>query len=180
MIAYNHVRDEQFLSMIEDAICVRVATNLKQKKPLGFNQASMMALTEGMSVLGVYRKPLVDLLKRLLIEQDANKDFLINANPQLCLQVINFLDDFEVELSDKLRAILNSAVIKSHVKQDRFTLRELSYLALHKDILTKQNQTVLKHAIEKALPQAEQVTQEEMERFVLAYPDELVLIEPMT
>jgi hypothetical protein len=85
LIAYNHVKDEQFLKMIEDALCLRVATSLKDKKAIGLDMEAMLSLTEGMSVLATSRKPLNDLLKRVLAEQDANKDNLINLSPRLCL-----------------------------------------------------------------------------------------------
>jgi hypothetical protein len=47
-------------------------------------------------------------------------------------------------------------------------------------LLTEENRAVLKEAIENGLPVAPEITQEEMERFVLAYPDELSLISSMT
>lgn len=107
LIAYNHVRDEPFLKMIEDALCLRVATSIKDRRPLGLDTQAMLSLTEGMSVLGVSRKPLNDLLKRVVVEQDQNKDNLINLNPRLCLQVVNVLDDFEVAVTLKLKEVLN-------------------------------------------------------------------------
>jgi hypothetical protein len=147
LIAYNHVKDQQFLKMIEDALCLRVATSIKDKKPLGLDTQAMLSLTEGMSVLSQASKPLNDLLKRVIVEQDANKDNLINLSPRLCLQVINVLDDYEVAISPKLAEILNHAVIESHVKHNRFSLEDLSYLALSRDRLTESNQQVLKEAI---------------------------------
>lgn len=47
-------------------------------------------------------------------------------------------------------------------------------------MLTPDNQEVLKQAIQNALPEAPSITQDQMERFVLAYPEELTLIESMT
>ena len=75
----------------------------------------MLNLTEGMSVMSVSRKPLNDLLKRLLIEQSKNGDNLINLSPRLCLQTVALLNDYEVLLSPKVKEILNGAVIDSHV-----------------------------------------------------------------
>ena len=96
----------------------------------------MLYLTEGLSVLGQARKPLFDLLKRVLVEQDANRDNFINLSSNLCLQVVTLFEDFEVEISSKLKEILNLAVINSHVKQEQFTLNDLSYLALCKNIIS--------------------------------------------
>lgn len=139
LIAYNHVLDEEFLRMVEDALVMRVATCLKQKLPIQINQEAMFCLTEGLYNLGICRKPLIDLVKRLLVEQDENKDNFINLNPNLCLLVLRLFDDFEVPLSDKLHKILNTAVIESHVKHKKFSLSELSYLALSKDLLSEYN-----------------------------------------
>ena len=71
LVAHNHKNDDQFISMIEDALCLRVASSLKEKLPLSVDVDAMLNLTEGMSVLSRSRKPLNDLLKRLLLEQDA-------------------------------------------------------------------------------------------------------------
>jgi hypothetical protein len=147
LIAYNHVRDNDFIRLIEDSLCMRVATCLKQKQPIKIDLNAMNCLIEGISVLGEARKPLLDLVRRLLVEQDANGDNFINLSPRLCLQVVNLIDDFEVQISDKLREIVNNAVINSHVKANQFSLNDLSYLALSKDILTTTNQEILKEAI---------------------------------
>lgn len=37
LMAYNHVRDKQFIEMVEDALCMRVATSLKSGKPTGID-----------------------------------------------------------------------------------------------------------------------------------------------
>ena len=139
----------------------------------------MANLVEGMSTLSLSRKPLNDLLKRLVLEQDSRGDNFINLNPKLCLRVLSLISDFEIAVSQKLSDILNRAVVESHIKPGHFSLNDLSYVALCQDLLTEENRVVLKEAIESVLPTAPQVTQEEMERFVLSYPDELTLVAPM-
>jgi|LakMenE01Jun11ns_1017448.scaffolds.fasta_scaffold9153685_2 hypothetical protein len=100
----------------------------------------MLNLTEGMSVLSISRKPLNDLLKRAVIYQNENNDNLINLNPRLLLQTVALLNDYEVPISEKLKEILNVAIIESNVNEKRFSLDELSYLALaSKDFLTEEN-----------------------------------------
>ena len=37
LVAHNHKKDDQFISMIEDALCLRVATSLKEKLPVKHN-----------------------------------------------------------------------------------------------------------------------------------------------
>jgi hypothetical protein len=130
LVAHNHKKDDQFISMIEDALCLRVATSLKEKLPVAVDADSMLYLTEGMSVLSRSRKPLNDLLKRLLLQQDAQGDNFINLNPRLCLQVASLIDDFEVVISTKIREILNTAIVESHIKPGNFSLKDLSYIAL--------------------------------------------------
>lgn len=126
--------------MVEDALCLRVATRIKSKQPLQLDVKAMLDLTEGMSVLSISRKPLNDLLKRAVIYQNDNNDNLINLNPRLLLQIVALLNDYEVTISDKLKQILNVAIIESNVNLKRFSLDDLSYLALaSKDILTEDN-----------------------------------------
>lgn len=126
--------------MVEDALCLRVATRIKGKQPLQLDVKAMLDLTEGMSVLSISRKPLNDLLKRAVIYQNDNNDNLINLNPRLLLQIVALLNDYEVTISDKLKQILNVAIIESNVNLKRFSLDDLSYLALaSKDILTEDN-----------------------------------------
>jgi len=122
LVAHNHKKDDEFISMIEDALCLRVATSLKEKLPVAIDAQSMLNLTEGMSILSRSRKPLNDLLKRLLLEQDAKGDNFINLNPKLCLQVASLIDDFEIVISSKLRDILDTAIVESHIKPGNFSL----------------------------------------------------------
>lgn len=180
LVALNYKKDEEFIGLIEDALCLRVATCLKEKIPVNIDKKSFKNLVEGMNLLSRSRKPLNDVLKRLLIEQDTNKDNFINIDFQLCLSVVKLIGDYDIQVSQKLKEILNAAIVDSHVKPGHFSLNDLSYIALCQDLLTEENRVILKEAIENGLPVAPEITQEEMERFVLAYPDELSLISAMT
>jgi hypothetical protein len=81
LIALNYKKDEEFVGLIEDALCLRVATSLKEKIPIPIDVKSFRNLVDGMDMLSRSRKPLNDVLKRLLIEQDASKDNFINLDP---------------------------------------------------------------------------------------------------
>ena len=142
--------------MVEDALCLRIATRIKSKQPLNLDAQAMLNLTEGMSVLSISRKPLNDLIKRVLIYQNDNNDNLINLNPRLLLQTVALLNDYEVQISEKLKQILNVAIVESNINEKRFSLDDLSYLALvSKDILSEDNQAVLKNSIQNMLPEVE-------------------------
>lgn len=96
LVALNFKKDLEFIGLIEDALCLRVATSLKEKLPVAIDAEAMTNLVEGMSNLSLSRKPLNDLLKRLILEQDIRGDNFINLNPKLCLRVMSLIDDFEI------------------------------------------------------------------------------------
>lgn len=96
LVALNYKKDEEFLGLIEDALCLRVATSLKEKLPVAIDATSMKLLVESMNLLSRSRKPLNDLLKRLVIEQDANRDNFINLDPKLCLMVTRLIVDYDM------------------------------------------------------------------------------------
>ena len=113
LIAYNFQKDEGFLQMLEDALCLRIATSIKEKQNLGLDIEAMLNLTEGMAILSISRKPLNDLLKKVLLMQNAKQDNFINLSPRLLLQTVALLNDYEVQISPALKEILNVAIIES-------------------------------------------------------------------
>ena len=77
LIAYNHIKDENFLSLIEESLNLRVTHSLKNKEPLGITSDDMKNLTEGMSVKSIARKRLNTLLKTMIIlEARKGQNFL--------------------------------------------------------------------------------------------------------
>lgn len=113
LIAYNFQKNEGFLQMLEDALCLRIATSIKEKQKLGLDIEAMLNLTEGMAILSISRKSLNDLLKKVLLTKNAKQDNFINLSPRLLLQTVALLNDYEVQISPELKEILNVAIIES-------------------------------------------------------------------
>ena len=67
LIGYNHMKDEKFLSLIEESLNLRVTHSLKSKEQLGITSNDVKNLTEGMSVKSISRKRLNTLLKTIII-----------------------------------------------------------------------------------------------------------------
>ena len=66
------MKDESFISLIEESINLRVTHSLKTAESLNLSSQDLINLTEGMSVKSMARKRLNTLLKTMII-LDARK-----------------------------------------------------------------------------------------------------------
>ena len=85
LIAYNHMKDESFLSLIEESINLRVTHALKTADSLKLNSQDLVNLTEGMSVKSMARKRLNTLLKTMIILEARKGQNFLTGDTRLTL-----------------------------------------------------------------------------------------------
>lgn len=68
IVAYNHEKSDEILTIIEDSMKIRVTHSIKTGEALDMDNDGLLALTEGIAVLGIRRTRMVSLLKRILLE----------------------------------------------------------------------------------------------------------------
>lgn len=132
LIAYNFDKSEEFITLIEDSIKVRLSHAIKAGEPIEISLEGMLALTEGISMLSIRRPRLLALLKRILIEMDTGNahSHPLAQSGQLLVQTLNLFSDFDVSAGSKLSTLLDSALSDVHLPMDAFGVKDLSYLAL--------------------------------------------------
>jgi len=104
LLSYNFDKNDEFITLIEDSIKIRLSHAIKSKEPLNVSVEGMLALTEGLSVLGQRRPRLLALLKRILVEEES-----VNAHStmfcksgRLLVQTASLFSDYEVPVAGKL------------------------------------------------------------------------------
>ena len=129
LIGNNFVRSEEFLSLIEDSVRMRLNYMVKNEKPTEdfITIESIRHLTEGLSALGDgSRKRLFGLLKTMIILAHRSGRPLLTEDPRLLTQVVRLLCDFQIGVGTELHDIIQEAVSAAKFSG----LSELSYLAL--------------------------------------------------
>ena len=152
LIGYNHQKNDEFLSMIEDSLKIRIDSGSEQ---LGVTKESLKDLIEGISVGSVSRKRMNAQVRKLLKLQV----HLFEQDPKLTIQAVALLSDYDLGKND----VLNSAVLSN---LQNFTIDELSYATLATNLLDQTTLTRLQEEIDRR--EIDTATQASFERFALS------------
>ena len=138
LLSYNFNKNDEFITLIEDSIKIRLSHAIKSGEPLNVSLDGMLALTEGLSVLAIRRPRMLTLLKRILLEeQSANAhSTMLCQSPKLFLQTASLLSDYDTTTTGKLSTLFERALLEVHLPSEAFSVTELSHLSLCAGVLS--------------------------------------------
>ena len=157
---------------------MRVQHSLKSDSQLDLSSEAMKNFTEGISRLSMSRKRMNTLLKTIIILEARKGRNMLAQDRRLCLQTLMLLADYGLSVGKELKEILGDAVKATYSgHMESIGTEELSYLSLCNTYVPDDiSQLLVKTITDKF----EQATQEQKERFVLAYPEHFSLDETQT